>query len=98
MGGNWGVEAELAMLSEEMHREGDEGFFIAGIGDDPLGKKPSDELGKSEMDALLYEGDPESAAVIHGAIEDFANKTHPTGGQAHFFSDDQHLSDASQHI
>jgi hypothetical protein len=43
-------------------------------GDDPLGKKPSDELGKSEMDALLYEGDPESAGVMHGAIEDFANE------------------------
>jgi hypothetical protein len=26
------------------------------------------------MDALLYEGDRESAGVIHGAIEDFANE------------------------
>lgn len=43
-------------------------------GDDPLGKKPSDELGKSEIDNLLYEGDPESAGVIHGAIEEFANE------------------------
>jgi hypothetical protein len=43
-------------------------------GDDPLGKKPSGELGKSEMDALLYEGDPESAGVMHSAIEDFANE------------------------
>jgi predicted NBD/HSP70 family sugar kinase len=43
-------------------------------GDDPLGKKASDQLEKSEMDDLLYEGDAESAGIIHGAIEDFANE------------------------
>jgi predicted NBD/HSP70 family sugar kinase len=41
-------------------------------GDDPFGKTPTEDLSKSELDALLSKGDLEAAGVLHGAIEDFA--------------------------
>ena len=44
------------------------------MGEDPLGEKSSDELGKKELDRLLVEGDPEAAGVIHTAIEEFAQE------------------------
>jgi predicted NBD/HSP70 family sugar kinase len=44
------------------------------VGDDPLGKTPSDELSKKKLDKLLIDGDPEAAGVVQGAIEDFAQE------------------------
>jgi predicted NBD/HSP70 family sugar kinase len=44
------------------------------VGCDPFGDEPSDDLNKRELDALLAEGDPEAAGVVHGAIEDFAQE------------------------
>ena len=41
-------------------------------GDDPFGKTPTEDISKSDLDALLSEGDPEAAGVLQGAIEDFA--------------------------
>jgi predicted NBD/HSP70 family sugar kinase len=43
-------------------------------GEDPFGKKSSEEISKKALEALLVEGDPEAAAVVHGAIEDFARE------------------------
>jgi hypothetical protein len=43
-------------------------------GKDPLGDTPSDEIGKKELDALLVDGEPEAAGIVHGAIEDFAQE------------------------
>ncbi|HZP78194.1 MAG TPA: ROK family protein [Pseudolabrys sp.] len=43
-------------------------------GDDPLGDKPTDELGWKKLDELLTEGNAEAAGVIHGAIEAFAKE------------------------
>jgi hypothetical protein len=43
-------------------------------GKDPLGDTPSEEIGKKELDALLVEGEPEAAGIVHGAIEDFAQE------------------------
>jgi predicted NBD/HSP70 family sugar kinase len=43
-------------------------------GEDPFGKKSSEEIGKKALETLLVEGDPEAAAVVHGAIEDFARE------------------------
>jgi predicted NBD/HSP70 family sugar kinase len=43
-------------------------------GDDPLGDKPSEELGKKKLAELLAKGDPEVAGAIQGAIEDFAQQ------------------------
>jgi hypothetical protein len=44
------------------------------IGHDPFGDEPSSMLTKKNLDALLTNGDPEAAGVIHGAIESFAQE------------------------
>jgi predicted NBD/HSP70 family sugar kinase len=42
--------------------------------DDPFGDVPTEEISKPELDTLLAEGDPEAAAVLQGALEDFAKE------------------------
>jgi hypothetical protein len=43
-------------------------------GEDPLGHKPSQEFSKKKLDKLFLAGDPESAALVQSAIEDFAQE------------------------
>jgi hypothetical protein len=43
-------------------------------GEDPFGDTPTEEIKKKELDALLIGDDVEAAAVLHGAIEDFAQE------------------------
>ncbi|EAQ37508.1 hypothetical protein NB311A_04334 [Nitrobacter sp. Nb-311A] len=43
-------------------------------GDDPLGKTPSEEIGKGPLDKALIGEDIEAAALVHGAIEEFAQE------------------------
>jgi len=43
-------------------------------GDDPLGKKAADEIPKSDLDAVLVGDDVAAAALVHGAIEEFAQE------------------------
>jgi hypothetical protein len=43
-------------------------------GDDPLGGKSADKLSKSELDAALTGEDIGAAALVHGAIEEFAGE------------------------
>jgi predicted NBD/HSP70 family sugar kinase len=43
-------------------------------GDDPLGKKSSDEIGKGTLDEALVGDDIGAAALVHGAIEEFAGE------------------------
>ena len=43
-------------------------------GDDPLGNKPADEIAKSELDEALLGNDIGAAALVHGAIEEFAQE------------------------
>jgi predicted NBD/HSP70 family sugar kinase len=43
-------------------------------GADPFGDKPSEEISRKKLDALLTDGDPEAAGVLQGAIEDFAQE------------------------
>ena len=43
-------------------------------GDDPLGKKSTDEIRKSDLDAVLVGDDVAAAALVHGAIEEFAQE------------------------
>ncbi len=43
-------------------------------GDDPLGKKSTDEIPKNDLDALLVGDDVAAAALVHGAIEEFAQE------------------------
>ena len=49
-------------------------------GDDPLGKKSTEEIAKSELDKALVGDDIHAAALVHGAIEEFAQElAHVTG-------------------
>ncbi len=43
-------------------------------GDDPLGKKPADNLGKTTLDEALRGDDVTAAALVHGALEEFAQE------------------------
>ena len=44
------------------------------LGEDPFGDTHSDELSRSKLDVVLKEGDPEAAAVIQSAIEEYAQE------------------------
>jgi hypothetical protein len=43
-------------------------------GDDPLGKKAANEIKKSSLDELLVGEDIPASAIVHGAIEEFAQE------------------------
>jgi predicted NBD/HSP70 family sugar kinase len=43
-------------------------------GEDPLGKKAAEDIAKSELDAALTGDDVMAAALVHGAIEEFAQE------------------------
>jgi hypothetical protein len=44
------------------------------IGEDPFGDVPTTKIAKKRLDAILAEGKPETAGVIQGAIESFAQE------------------------
>ena len=43
-------------------------------GEDPLGKQAAEEIGKSALDEALVGDDIGAAALVHGAIEEFAQE------------------------
>src|SRR5215470_16087996 len=43
-------------------------------GEDPFGDEPSDKISKKTLDAILVGDDTEASAVVHSAIEDFAQE------------------------
>src|SRR3954451_3958731 len=43
-------------------------------GEDPFGKKATEEIGKSTLDGILTGEDVMAAALVHSAIEDFAQE------------------------
>jgi hypothetical protein len=43
-------------------------------GKDPFGDEPSDEISKKTLDAVLVGDDTEASAIVHSAIEDFAEE------------------------
>jgi hypothetical protein len=43
-------------------------------GEDPLGRKPAEAIGKSALDEKLVGDDIHAAALVHGAIEEFAQE------------------------
>src|SRR3954468_19485142 len=43
-------------------------------GEDPFGKEPTENISKKALDAILDGDDAEAAAVVHSAIEDFAQE------------------------
>ena len=44
------------------------------VGQDPLGSKPSDEISNKKLAALLAEGEPDEAAPVQSAVEEFAQQ------------------------
>lgn len=44
------------------------------LGADPLGDEPTEQVSKKKLDALLAEGDPEAAGLVHSAVEAFAQE------------------------
>jgi hypothetical protein len=42
--------------------------------EDPLGEKPTEEIGKKKLDKILAGDDLEAAALVHGAVEEFAQE------------------------
>ena len=47
---------------------------LQDLDQDPLGDRPSVEVGKKKLAAILSEGEPEAAALVQSAIEDFAQQ------------------------
>src|SRR5947208_8838847 len=43
-------------------------------GEDPFGKEPSENISKKTLDEMLVGDDTEASAVVHSAIEDFAQE------------------------
>ena len=43
-------------------------------GEDPFGKEPSENISKKALDAVLVGDDTEASAIVHSAIEDFAQE------------------------
>src|SRR5215472_11310312 len=43
-------------------------------GEDPFGEEPSENISKKVLDAMLVGEDTEASAVVHSAIEDFAQE------------------------
>src|SRR3954454_2909538 len=43
-------------------------------GEDPFGKEPTDEISKKTLDDILVGDDTEASAVVHSAIEEFAQE------------------------
>src|SRR5262245_64052552 len=44
------------------------------LGQDPLGDRPSEEIGKKKLAALLAEGEPEAAGLVQSAVKEFAQQ------------------------
>jgi predicted NBD/HSP70 family sugar kinase len=44
------------------------------LGQDPLGDKASEDIGKKKLAEILAEGEPEAAGVVQSAVEDFAQQ------------------------
>src|SRR5262245_66136638 len=44
------------------------------LGEDPLGDKPSEGIGKQKHATLLNEGDPAAAGLVQSAVEEFAQQ------------------------
>jgi hypothetical protein len=47
---------------------------LKDLGHDPLGEKPSEDIGKKKLAALLTDGDPEAAGIVQSAVEEFAQQ------------------------
>jgi hypothetical protein len=44
------------------------------VGEDPLGDKPTETIGRRQFDKLVRIGEPEAAGLVQGASEEFAQR------------------------
>lgn len=58
----------FAAILEEIRQK------LRDIDQDPLGDEPTADLTKRRLDRLLLEGSPDEAGLVHGAVEEFAQK------------------------
>jgi hypothetical protein len=70
-GGFIGDRAKKSVFSESLEKWREP---LKRAGDDPFGDREITELSKKDLEAILSKGDAEAAAVIQGAIEDFAQE------------------------
>jgi predicted NBD/HSP70 family sugar kinase len=68
-GGFVGDRASKAAFGSSLERWRES---LRKIGMDPFGEQDSKAIAKKDLEAVLREGDPEAAGVVHGAIEEFA--------------------------
>lgn len=47
---------------------------VSRVGEDPLGEAPSENLSKKQLDKVLVQGEAEAAAMVHSAVEEFAQE------------------------
>lgn len=47
---------------------------LARLGEDPLGDKPTGQISRKKLVAMLAEGKPEEVALVQGALEQFAQQ------------------------
>ena len=47
---------------------------LGEMGEDPFGGKPSEKVGKRKLADFLVDGDADAAALVHSAVEDFAQQ------------------------
>src|SRR5215472_8283220 len=47
---------------------------LAKLGEDPLGDKKTEQISRKKLASILAEGDPEAAALVQGALEQFAQQ------------------------
>jgi predicted NBD/HSP70 family sugar kinase len=45
-----------------------------GVGEDPLGEEPTEEIKRRDLDTALARGEPEAAGLVQSAVEDFAGE------------------------
>ena len=47
---------------------------VSKVGEDPLGKTPTEDISKKQLDAMLKGDDLEAAGLVHGVVEEFAQE------------------------
>lgn len=77
---NLEIEDEDGFLGDRANRGAFWGILdkwrkpLKELGQDPLGDRPSEEIGKKKLAALLAEGEPEAAGLVQSAVEEFAQQ------------------------
>jgi hypothetical protein len=66
--------SETAPARPRSRTSGEVAEAAAKSGEDPFGNEPSESISKKALDTVLVGDDTEASAVVHSAIEDFAQE------------------------